>query len=155
MSWQRPNIGSRMNREVHVRLWERAEVKFLRATRQTPPFGDFGSYVRFARKRSSSHAGDHRYSPYGRYGKCRAGRRGGHTGLMLAARITLPHFWVSSARSLPKSDGDTPNGVPPKSAIRAFILESARPALISLLIFSMTSSGVPLGAPIPYHALTS
>ena len=34
MSWQRPNIGSRMNREVHVRVWERAEVKFLRATRQ-------------------------------------------------------------------------------------------------------------------------
>jgi hypothetical protein len=23
-----------MNREVHVRVWERAEVKFLRATRQ-------------------------------------------------------------------------------------------------------------------------
>src|SRR5215468_9112417 len=35
MSWQRPNIGSRMNREVHVRFWERAEVKFLRATRQS------------------------------------------------------------------------------------------------------------------------
>jgi hypothetical protein len=29
-----------MNREVHVRFWERAEVKFLRATRQNknPPF---------------------------------------------------------------------------------------------------------------------
>ena len=25
-----------MNREVHVRVWERAEVKFLRATRQKP-----------------------------------------------------------------------------------------------------------------------
>jgi hypothetical protein len=24
-----------MNREVHVRVWERAEVKFLRATRQS------------------------------------------------------------------------------------------------------------------------
>ena len=35
MSWQRPNIGSRVNREVHARFWERAEVKFLRATRQT------------------------------------------------------------------------------------------------------------------------
>src|ERR1700738_3676079 len=35
MSWHRPNIGSRMNREVHVRVWERAEVKFLRATRHT------------------------------------------------------------------------------------------------------------------------
>ena len=28
MSWQRPNIGSRMNREVHVRFWERPGVKF-------------------------------------------------------------------------------------------------------------------------------
>src|SRR5258705_2144129 len=34
MSWQRPNIGGRMNREVHVRFWERPEVKVLRATRQ-------------------------------------------------------------------------------------------------------------------------
>ena len=33
MSWQRPNIGSRINRELHVRFWERAEVQFLRATR--------------------------------------------------------------------------------------------------------------------------
>jgi hypothetical protein len=30
---QRPNIGSRVNREVHARFWERAEVKFLRTTR--------------------------------------------------------------------------------------------------------------------------
>src|SRR5437764_14031831 len=35
MSWKRPNIGSRVNREVHARFWERAEVKFLRATRQS------------------------------------------------------------------------------------------------------------------------
>src|SRR5262249_34860543 len=33
MLWQRPNIGSRVNREVHARFWERADVKFLRATR--------------------------------------------------------------------------------------------------------------------------
>src|SRR5208337_5386677 len=34
MSWQRPNIGSRVNREVHARFWERPGLKFLRATRQ-------------------------------------------------------------------------------------------------------------------------
>src|SRR5262245_14578490 len=34
MSWQRPNIGSRVNREVHARFWERPKVKVLRATRQ-------------------------------------------------------------------------------------------------------------------------
>src|SRR6184192_4560928 len=39
MSWKRPNIGSRVNREVHARFWERAEVKFLRATRQPRPGG--------------------------------------------------------------------------------------------------------------------
>ncbi len=38
--YQRPNIGSRMNREVHVRFWERAEVKFLRATRKSRRIGD-------------------------------------------------------------------------------------------------------------------
>ena len=33
MSWQRPNIGSRVTREGHARFWERPGVKFLRATR--------------------------------------------------------------------------------------------------------------------------
>ena len=37
MSWQRPNIGSRVTREGHARFWERPEVKFLRATRQKEP----------------------------------------------------------------------------------------------------------------------
>jgi hypothetical protein len=37
MSWQWPNNGSRMNREVHVRFWESPEVKLLRATRQKRP----------------------------------------------------------------------------------------------------------------------
>src|ERR1039458_4167498 len=40
MLWQRPNIGSRVNREVHARFWERAEVKFLRATRHSRRFRD-------------------------------------------------------------------------------------------------------------------
>ena len=47
MSWQRPNIGSRMNREVHVRFWERAEVKFLRATRQGVAVGRRHPFTRF------------------------------------------------------------------------------------------------------------
>ena len=32
---QRLNIGSRVTREGHARFWERPEVKFRRATRQT------------------------------------------------------------------------------------------------------------------------
>jgi hypothetical protein len=31
---RQPNIGSRVNREVHARFWEHAEVKSLRVTRQ-------------------------------------------------------------------------------------------------------------------------
>src|SRR5262249_21986980 len=35
MSWQRPDIGSRVTREGHARFWERPGVKVPRATRQT------------------------------------------------------------------------------------------------------------------------
>ena len=37
LSLYRPNIGSRVNREVHARFWERLGVKLLRATRQSLP----------------------------------------------------------------------------------------------------------------------
>src|SRR5262245_43277147 len=75
--------------------------------------------------------------------------------LMLAARITLRHFSVSSAISLPKSEGETASTSPPRSARRALILGSARPALISLLSLSMISAGVFLGAPTPYQPVAS
>jgi hypothetical protein len=48
MLWQRPNIGSRVNREVHARFWERAAVKLLRATRQSQTFGDVRVTSRFS-----------------------------------------------------------------------------------------------------------
>jgi hypothetical protein len=41
-----PRSKSRMNREVHVRFWERLEVKFLRATRPERPFAATQRYVR-------------------------------------------------------------------------------------------------------------
>src|SRR5262249_8750551 len=78
-----------------------------------------------------------------------------HCTLMLAARITLAHFFVSSAMSLPKSAGEPGSTLLPKSANCAFILGSARPALISRLSLSMTSAGVPFGTPTPYHPLVS
>src|SRR6516164_830452 len=78
-----------------------------------------------------------------------------HSGLMLAARITLAHFSVSSAISIPKSAGDPGSGVPPSSANLALILGSARTALISLLSLSTISDGVFLGAPMPCQALIS
>src|SRR6266508_2990972 len=82
-------------------------------------------------------------------------RRERHSGLMLAARITLPHFSVSSAMSLLKSAGEPTNAVPPSSASRALILGSARPALISWLSLPMISVGVFLGVPIATNALAS
>src|SRR6266566_5201096 len=51
-----------------------------------------------------------------------------YSGLMLAARITLAHLSVSSARSLPNAAGVSAVAVPPKSAKRALILGSARAA---------------------------
>src|SRR5882724_4356627 len=78
-----------------------------------------------------------------------------HSGLMPANLITLPHFSVSSAMSFPKSAGEPPSTVPSRSAIRALILGSARPALISLLSLSTISGGVFLGTPSPYTKLAS
>jgi hypothetical protein len=69
--------------------------------------------------------------------------------------ITLPHFSVSSAMSLPKSADDPGSGVPPRSARRALILGSARAALTSLLSLSTISVGVFLGTPTPYQKLAS
>src|SRR5262245_17095271 len=86
-----------------------------------------------------------------------AGRGPGnnYSGLRLAARVTLAHFSVSSATSLPTSAGEPASTVAPSSAIRALILGSARPALISLLSLSTISAGVPLGAPTAFQALAS
>ena len=74
-----------------------------------------------------------------------------HSGLMFAVRITLAHFSVSSAMSLPKSAGEPASTVPSRSASRALNLGSASAALISLLSLSTISAGVFLGAPRPKH----
>jgi hypothetical protein len=37
MPWQRPDIGSRVNREVHARFWERLGVQVPWATRHEHP----------------------------------------------------------------------------------------------------------------------
>src|SRR4029077_1985031 len=76
-----------------------------------------------------------------------------HSGLMLAARITLAHFSVSSAISFSKSAGESASAAPRRAASRALILGSARPALISLLSLSTISGGVAFGAPTPYQKL--
>src|SRR5215467_10217591 len=81
--------------------------------------------------------------------------RASHSALMLAARITLAHFSVSSAMSLLKSEGEPTNAVPPSSTSRDLILGSTRPALTSLLSRPMISVGVFLGAPIATNALAS
>src|SRR5262252_5215687 len=65
-----------------------------------------------------------------------------YSGLMLANLTTLPHFSVSSAINLPKSDDESDRTVPPKSASRVLIFGSARPALISLFSLSTISIGV-------------
>ena len=61
MSWQRPNIGSRVTREGHARFWERPEVKFLRATRHFQLFQLCPDPQR--RGRSTSASGPHPANP--------------------------------------------------------------------------------------------
>src|SRR5262249_13861850 len=78
-----------------------------------------------------------------------------HSALMPANLITFAHFSVSSAISFPNSAGESARTGPPRSASRAFIVGSARAALISLLSVSMILAGVFLGAPRPPHALAS
>jgi len=78
-----------------------------------------------------------------------------HCGLMPANLITLAHFAVSSAMRLPKSAGEPANAVLPMSARRAFVLGSARPALISWFKLPMISMGVSLGTPMPLTILAS
>ena len=75
------------------------------------------------------------------------------SGLIFANLTTLPHFTVSSTMSLPKSAGEPGSAVEPNSASRAFILGSARAALISLLSLSTISAGVFFGAPMPVQKL--
>jgi len=70
---------------------------------------------------------------------------------MLDAKITLPHFSVSSAISLPKSAAVVDIGFTPKSANRVINLGSARLALISLLSVLTIAAGVFFGAPTPYY----
>src|SRR5262245_2556016 len=81
--------------------------------------------------------------------------RADHSGLMPAARITLPHLSVSSAMSLPKSTGDIGIGSAPSCVSRSLILGSASPALTSLLSLPMISGDVFFGAPTPHQLLTS
>src|SRR5437764_5058370 len=84
----------------------------------------------------------------------------GHTvndqpSLMPTVLMTLLHFSVSSAMSLPKSPGEPGRTGPARSANVALNLGSARPALISVLSLSMISLDVSLGAPTPKIALCS
>src|SRR5262249_28429976 len=81
--------------------------------------------------------------------------RWAHSGLTLAAWITLAHFATSSAMSFPNSAGVIGIGAPPSSTRRALSLGSARPALISRFSVAMISGGVFLGALTLNHTLTS
>jgi hypothetical protein len=72
---------------------------------------------------------------------------------MPANLITVAHFSVSAAMSLPKSAGEPGFGTLPNDAYRD--LTSGSDVLISVLSFWMISTGVPFGAPMPPAALAS
>src|SRR6516225_6022914 len=56
---------------------------------------------------------------------------------------------------LPRSADEPVSTVAPRSASRAFNLGSASDSFIAVLSRSTISTGVPLGAPMPYQALAS
>src|SRR5882672_2597600 len=78
-----------------------------------------------------------------------------HSTLAPEEMTTFAHFAVSAAMTLPKSTGVPAIGLPPSSARRACILGSASARFTSALTFSMISAGVPLGMPMPNHAVAS
>src|SRR5262245_48517967 len=85
-----------------------------------------------------------------------AGVGAGHSGLMLAARITFAHFSASLARNFPNSAGGFGGSTnPPRSTRRALMAASEMAKLISLLSRSTTAAGVFFGAPKPSHELAS
>src|SRR5262245_52228228 len=82
-------------------------------------------------------------------------KRSCYSALMLAPRITLPHFSVSSTMIFPYSSGVNGTVSVPSAANCDLILGSLRPAFTSVLSFSIMSAGVPLGAPNPFRRLAS
>jgi hypothetical protein len=68
--------------------------------------------------------------------------------------MTLRHFSISSATSLPKSSGEPPNTALPSLANCSFVWESASAAFTSLLSLVMIAADVFFGAPIPFLAPT-
>src|SRR5262249_2091757 len=79
----------------------------------------------------------------------------GHSGLMLAPRMTFAHFSVSSAMNLPKSAGVIDFGTLPMPANCVINLGSARAASIASWSLSMIAAGVSFGATTPFHTLAS
>ena len=79
----------------------------------------------------------------------------GQSALSFANLTTLRHFSVSSAMNCPNSAGEPGNTGKFKSANRAFILGSARVALISLFSLPTIAAGVFFGAAMPAQKLAS
>src|SRR5215831_15096761 len=90
-----------------------------------------------------------------RYCHGRGGLLQRYSALMLAARITFPHFSVSCAMNWLNSAGVIGIGKPPRSARRALVFGSARAPLTCLLSVWMISAGVFFGAAIPHHVFAS
>src|SRR5258708_16572488 len=114
-----------------------------------------GTHAKFLRAHPTRRMGGQRAGLLFQLMLQRDGTDGRQLALMLAARITLAHFSVSVARSLPNSAGAIGMGTPPRSTIRALILGSASAVPTPLLSLSTISRGVPAGAPRPAKALVS
>src|SRR6478609_839296 len=73
----------------------------------------------------------------------------GHSIDRLAALTTLAHFSVSSDTSLPNCSGVIGVGSAPRSAMRFWILGSAKASLKALFKIATISGGMPFGPATP------
>ena len=75
--------------------------------------------------------------------------------LMFANWMTFAYFAISSATNFLKFATDIGIGSTPRLSKRDLRFGSVTQAVVAALSFSMTSSGVPVGAQIPYQPLAA
>src|SRR6266702_1826096 len=85
-------------------------------------------------------------------------RRGAHSALIPAARITFPQRSISSGRNLARYSGPRRSGgtiSSPRASSRARSAGLSSMSFITLLIFRTIASGVPFGKKKAFHTLAS
>ena len=145
MSWQRPNIGSRVTREGHARFWERPGLKLLRATRHNLASLRCADYVRFTPRTDVVPA------PGEREVSARTGRRGARIDGVAQALTDAPslHYGDKADRNIVEScwwsDGELSMSGP--NAIASHSAPSTAATAMARFAHSCSVRDLPIAAP--------